>query len=123
MPGDKGGWHDAETEALLEAVLRLRTVDEAARFFRDLMTEHELLEMRNRWLAVRMLDQGVPYKTIEAQTGMSSRTLARIAHWMSAGEGGYRMMLERLARSGRSRGERKKVKRARLSKPANERKR
>ena len=99
MAQDAGRWNDAETRALLRAILKLQTVDEAARFFRDLMTEHELLEMRNRWLAVRLLDQGVPYKTIEARTGMSSRTLARIAHWMNEGEGGYGLILSRLARS------------------------
>jgi TrpR-related protein YerC/YecD len=94
-------WYDAETRALFRAVLRLRTVDEAARFFRDLMTLHELREMRNRWLVVRLLDQGLPYKTIEARTGMSSRTVARIARWIRDGEGGYRMLLKRMARPGR----------------------
>jgi TrpR-related protein YerC/YecD len=94
-------WCDPETRALFRAVLRLRTVDEAARFFRDLMTLHELREMRNRWLVVRLLDQGVPYKTIETRTGMSSRTVARIARWVREGEGGYRMLLKRVARPGR----------------------
>jgi uncharacterized protein YerC len=65
------------------------------------MTLHELREMRNRWLVVRLLDRGLPYKTIEARTGMSSRTVARIARWIRDGEGGYRMMLKRTARDGR----------------------
>jgi TrpR-related protein YerC/YecD len=94
-------WYDSETRALFRAVLRLQTVDEAARFFRDLMTLHELREMRNRWLVVRLLNQGLPYKTIEARTGMSSRTVARIARWVRDGEGGYRMLLKRMARHGR----------------------
>jgi len=118
MGASQNDWPDPETEALLRAILRLRTVDEAASFLRDLMTEHELLEMRNRWLAVRLLDQGVPYKTIEARTHMSSRTLARIAHWMTDGKGGYRMMLDRLARSRAPREQRELEKRADESPPA-----
>jgi TrpR-related protein YerC/YecD len=118
MAAGQNEWPDQETEALLRAILRLRTADEAAKFFRDLMTEHELLEMRNRWLAVRLLDQGVPYKTIEARTHMSSRTLARIAHWMTDGKGGYRMMLDRLARSRAPREQQELEKRAGESPPA-----
>lgn len=98
MTANRDRWCDPQTRALFQVILQLRTVDEAARFFRDLMTAHELQEMRNRWLAVRRLSEGVPYKTIEEETGMSSRTLARIARWMQEGEGGYPMMLRRMSR-------------------------
>lgn len=101
MTDGRDKWCDPQTRALFRAILKLRSVDEAARFFRDLMTAHELQEMRNRWLAVRRLSEGVPYKTIEEETGMSSRTLARIARWMRNGEGGYPMMLRRMSRTKR----------------------
>ncbi len=98
MADGRDGWCDPQTQALFRAILKLRSVKEAARFFRDLMTTHELQEMRNRWLAVRRLSEGVSYKEIEKETGMSSRTLARIARWMQEGEGGYPMMLRRMSR-------------------------
>jgi len=43
-----------------------------------------------------MLWQGAPYTTIEQETGMSSRTIARVHKWLKQGKGGYIMMLRRL---------------------------
>ena len=39
-----------------------------------------------------MLDAGNSYREIEEQTGLSSRTIARISHWLKSGKGGYRLM-------------------------------
>jgi len=38
-------WRSADTEALLDAIVRLRDRDEAARFLRDLCTLNELRDM------------------------------------------------------------------------------
>jgi uncharacterized protein YerC len=43
-----------------------------------------------------MLWQGVPYTSIEEETGLSSRTIARVHKWLKRGKGGYIMMLRRL---------------------------
>jgi TrpR-related protein YerC/YecD len=89
------GWRSRDTDALFAAVLRLRTVDEAARFFRDLCTVGELHDMANRWAVVRLLDEGLHYAEIAQRTGASTATITRIASWLRHGEGGYRLMLER----------------------------
>ena len=43
-----------------------------------------------------MLEDKVPYSKIEAETGLSSTTIARVARWLKRGGGGYRLILKRL---------------------------
>jgi TrpR-related protein YerC/YecD len=57
------------------------------------MTEDEIRMIVDRWRVARMLHAGRSYREIEAATGMSSRTIARISTWIRNGEGGYRSML------------------------------
>jgi TrpR-related protein YerC/YecD len=80
---------------LLRTVVALRNVGEARRFFRDLLTDDELDMISRRWRVVHLLAEGVPYREIERRTGMSSRTVARIARWYKDGPGGYRLALTR----------------------------
>jgi TrpR-related protein YerC/YecD len=88
-------WRTPETEALIEALLRLDTGEAAERFLRDLCTLGELHDMAQRWAVVRMLDAGLHYAEISKRTGASTATITRIASWLNHGEGGYRDMLER----------------------------
>ena len=89
-------WRNEATQELLEAILRLRTPDEAAAFFRDLCTLGELHDMAQRWAVVRLLDQGMHYAEISRLTGASTATITRIAQWLHHGEGGYPTALKRL---------------------------
>lgn len=86
----------AKTEELYNAILSLENTDEAKRFFRDLLTEKEILEFANRWQAAQLLDQQVSYTKIQKETGLSSTTIARIAKWLTQGMGGYRLIIDRL---------------------------
>jgi len=92
---DREGWRTPDTDALFEAILRLRATDEAAAFFRDLCTLGELHDLANRWAVVRLLDAGLHYAEIAERTGASTATITRIAQWLRHGEGGYRLLLER----------------------------
>lgn len=85
-----------KTENLMKAILTLRDVGEAKRFFRDLMTEQELVEFGNRWQTAQMLYENISYVDIEKETGLSSRTIARVAKWLNKGKGGYKLMLQRM---------------------------
>lgn len=82
-------WSNKNTDALIQALLSLKTADQARRFLRDLMTETELIEFGNRWKAARMLSDGKIYTEINRETGLSSRTIARISKWLTNGKGGY----------------------------------
>ncbi len=93
------GWRNQATAELLEAILRLETIDEASAFFRDLCTLGELHDLAQRWAVVRLLDQGLHYGEISQRTGASTATITRIAQWLHHGEGGYRRALDRLRES------------------------
>ena len=87
-------WRTPETDALVDAILRLDDRDDAERFLRDLCTLGELHDMAQRWAVVRLLDEGLHYAEISKRTGASTATITRIASWLNHGEGGYRAMLD-----------------------------
>jgi TrpR-related protein YerC/YecD len=89
-------WNNPKTEDLFRAIIALKNIDEAKRFFRDLLTEQEILEFGQRWQAAQMLDRGVSYSEIEGKTGLSSTTVARVSRWLNKGMGGYKLILKRL---------------------------
>lgn len=80
---------------LFEAILELEDADEVERFLRDLCTLNELQAMAHRWEVAKLVEQGLPYQEISRQTGASTTTVTRVAHWLRYGEGGYRLALER----------------------------
>lgn len=85
-----------QTEELYKAILKLKTTNEAKRFFRDLLTIEEITEMSKRWQAARLLNQSQPYRQVAKKTGLSTTTVARVANWLKHGSGGYRLILDRL---------------------------
>ena len=89
-------WSNQKTENLFEVIVALKTPGEARRFFRDLMTEQELIEFGNRWQAARMLNQNIAYTKIEKETGLSSRTIARVSKWLNKGMGGYKLAIKKI---------------------------
>ena len=88
-------WKSSATSALFDAILTLEDRADTERFFRDLCTRNEIEELSARWAVVRLLDEGLSYRTIAAQTGVSTATITRISEWLRHGTGGYRVALER----------------------------
>lgn len=88
-------WNNKKTDELVKAVLLLKNAKEAKRFLRDLLTEDEIVEFGNRWLAARMLFQKISYTAIRGKTNLSSRTIARISKWLNKGKGGYKLIINR----------------------------
>jgi TrpR-related protein YerC/YecD len=95
-------WRTQDLQALFRAVLRLENPDEAEAFFRDLCTLGELHDLAQRWAVVRLLEDGMHYAEISRRTGASTATITRINQWRQHGEGGYRLMLDRLATASRN---------------------
>jgi TrpR-related protein YerC/YecD len=87
------------TRDLATAVASLRDRDEALRFLRDLCTVNELRAMAERWEVARLLDAGVSYHDISERTGASSATISRVNQWLRYGRDGYRLVLDRRART------------------------
>jgi TrpR-related protein YerC/YecD len=94
----RGDWRDNSVEDLLRGFGLLRSDDERAAFLRDLCTLAEIQAMAHRLAAARLVDKGVPYAEVAERVGGSTTTVTRVAHWLRHGEGGYRLVLDRLAR-------------------------
>src|SRR5262245_7516273 len=82
--------------ALFGAILTLKSVEECRAFFRDLCTPAELQALADRWAVVGLLQDGVPYREIYKQTGVSVTTIGRVARYLLNGNGGYTIAAERL---------------------------
>jgi TrpR-related protein YerC/YecD len=91
-------WRTPEIQDLLETIARLRSREEAERFFRDLCTLPELEAMAHRWEVAKLLDEGLPYVEVAKRAGASTATVTRVAQWLRRGEGGYRLTLDRRKR-------------------------
>lgn len=85
-------------DELADAVLTLRTQDEARRFLRDLCTLPELEALTHRWQTVKLLEEHVPYLEIADRVPTSTATVTRVAQWLRHGTGGYRIALGRVGR-------------------------
>ena len=85
-----------EMRELFEAILSLKSSDEAAKFFRDLLTPAELTEFANRWQMVKLLLEGNSYSAIAAKLKVSTTTVTRVAQWLHNGLGGYKLVAKRV---------------------------
>jgi len=83
---------------LADALLVLRTRDEARRFLRDLCTLGELEALAHRWQIARLVADGRSYLDIADEVRTSTATVTRVAHWLRHGAGGYTLALDRIAR-------------------------
>ena len=86
-----------QTQALYEALVSLQSVEECRTFLADLCTIKEIVAMAQRLEIARLLDRGDSYVETVEQTGASSATVSRVNRCLNYGNGGYRLMLDRLA--------------------------
>lgn len=84
-----------ELNELYGAILDLKNTEECRRFFRDLCTLSELSSMSERFQVAKLVKQGIAYRNISKQTGSSTATITRVAHWVHHGKGGYQLLLNR----------------------------
>ncbi len=85
-----------ETDALFQAILTLKNVEECYAFFSDLLTVQETAAFAQRMQVAKMLSQGGTYESIRSQVPVSSSTITRINTELRYGSGGYQMVLDRL---------------------------
>ncbi len=83
-------------DKLFEAIKTLQGFDEYRSFFQDILTPSEFQAIKDRWTVAALLYEGYTYREINAISGVSITTVARVARFLSDGSGGYRIALERL---------------------------
>jgi TrpR-related protein YerC/YecD len=94
----EGAESEQAEHALFEAIAAIRNIDEAKQFLEDLCTPSERQSMADRWRVVEPIKQGIPYRTIYEQTGVSVTTIGRVARCLTHGQGGYNLIHDRIKR-------------------------
>ncbi|MBR5528546.1 MAG: TrpR-like protein YerC/YecD [Clostridia bacterium] len=83
-------------ENLYRAMLLLKDTDECGRFFEDIFTVRELLDISQRLEVAQLLKEGKSYQIISKETGASTATISRVNRCLNYGSGGYNIILERM---------------------------
>ena len=84
-----------EVDSLLDAVLTLKTREEAYSFFEDLCTVNEIMSMAQRLEVARLLMEKEKYTEIVKSTGASTATISRVNRTLNYGNDGYELVLNR----------------------------
>lgn len=85
-------------EMMYKAILSLQTEEECIKFFDDLCTVTELQALEQRFQVAWLLNQGLIYNDILAQTGASSATISRVKRSLQYGADGYAIAFANLLR-------------------------
>ena len=83
-------------DRLFGAILQLRDLDECYRFFEDICTVKEQLDLAQRLDVAVLLDQGESYQAISEKVNVSTATISRVSKCLNYGAGGYRTDLSRM---------------------------
>lgn len=90
-------WYTQDVETLFEAILSLKNVEECRAFFEDACTVKEIREISQRLHVAQLLREGSSYALINGETGVSTATISRVSRCLVYGNGGYDLVLDRLA--------------------------
>lgn len=89
--------HTPQVDELFEAILSLKNTDECYRFFEDVCTVKEIMDIAQRLKTAKMLSEGANYQEINKETGCSTATISRVRRCLEYGSGGYRTVLARVS--------------------------
>jgi TrpR-related protein YerC/YecD len=81
---------------LFQSFSKLKNQDESKQYLRDLCTFSELQAMSERFQVAKKVLNGETYRKISQETGSSTTTITRVAHWLHHGMGGYNIVFKRM---------------------------
>lgn len=85
--------HSEQADLLMQAILQLKSEEDAYRFFEDLCTIAEVKSMAQRLEVAVLLRRHITYQEIARQTGASSATISRVNRALLYGADGYNRVL------------------------------
>ena len=85
-------------DMMYKAILSLETEEECIKFFDDLCTVTELQAMEQRFHVAWLLNKGLIYNDILAETGASSATISRVKRSLQYGADGYAVVFDNLTK-------------------------
>lgn len=86
---------DIQLKKLLEAIVKIDSVDECKKFMLDLCTPSELKSLTDRLEVARLITKGLNYRDIAEKTKTSTATITRVGQSLKYGKGGYSQALEK----------------------------
>lgn len=89
-------YQNEQTDHLIEALLSLKTTEEAYRFLEDVLTIQEMKTITQRLEVAVMLRNKETYQEIVRKTGASTTTIGRVNRTLQYGADGYATVLDRL---------------------------
>ncbi len=78
---------------LFSAVIKLKSIEEARKFFEDACTIKELEAISQRLEVAELLSVGKNYQDVSRMTGASTATISRVSKCLNYGAGGYELVL------------------------------
>lgn len=85
-----------ENDRFFKAILSLESLEECYRFFEDICTVKEILDMSQRLQVAEMLNADKSYQEISKITGASTATISRVNRCLNYGSGGYKEVISKL---------------------------
>ncbi|MBO7214159.1 MAG: hypothetical protein J6V66_01535 [Clostridia bacterium] len=85
---------NANLENLYEAVLKLKSKEDCRKFFEDICTIKEVLDLSQRLEVASLLSAGKNYQEVVKLTGASTATISRVSRCINYGAGGYKIVLD-----------------------------
>jgi len=89
-----------DIDELFKAILLLEDEEDCYRFFEDLATVPEMKSLAQRLQVAKMLMLKETYASISEKTGASTATISRVNRSLNYGKDGYKVIFERLEKSG-----------------------
>jgi len=87
-------------DRLFEAILQLQDLEECYRFFEDICTVKEQLDLAQRLDVAVLVSKGESYQAISEKVNVSTATISRVSKCLNYGAGGYRTALARMNEEG-----------------------
>ncbi len=83
-------------DTFFDAILSLENRDECDRFFEDIFTAQELIDIPQRLEVAILLMDKKTYQEVRDISGASNSTITRVNRCLKFGRGGYRQIEERI---------------------------
>ena len=85
-----------QTDLLMNALLSLKSTEDAYSFCEDVLTVKELMSITQRLEVAVMLRHKVTYQEIAKKTGASTATISRVNRSLLYGADGYQLVLKQI---------------------------
>ncbi len=92
-------YNEKAVQRLYEAIIKIQTEEECKLFFEDLCSKVELSTFAQRLEVAQKLLKGCSYLEVNESTGASTATISRIGKCINYGDGGYKLIIDRLEKS------------------------